>query len=30
MTAAEWIDMLRLIPEEEHGKLVIVLLNGTE
>jgi hypothetical protein len=30
MTAAEWIDMLRLIPDPEHGKLVIVLLNGTE
>jgi hypothetical protein len=30
MTSAEWIDMLRLIPEAEHGKLVIVLRNGTE
>lgn len=30
MTSAEWIDMLQLIPEAEHGKLVIVLRNGTE
>jgi hypothetical protein len=30
MTADVWIDMLRLIPEAEHGKLVIVLGNGTE
>jgi hypothetical protein len=30
MTSAEWIDMLRIIPEDEHGKLVIVLQNGTE
>jgi hypothetical protein len=30
MTSAEWIDMLRIIPEAEHGKLVIVLRNGTE
>lgn len=30
MIAAEWIDMLRLIPEVEHVKLVIVLRNGTE
>lgn len=30
MTADVWIDMLRLIPEAEHGKLVIVLRNGTE
>lgn len=29
MTAAEWIDMFRLIPETEQ-KLVIVLQNGTE
>ena len=30
MTADDWIDMLRLIPEAEHGKLVIVLRNSTE
>lgn len=30
MTSDEWIDMLRLVPEAEHGKLVIVLRNGTE
>jgi hypothetical protein len=30
MTNIEWIDMIRLIPEAEHGKLVIVLQNGTE
>ena len=30
MTAEDWIDMLRLIPEAEHGKLVIVLRNSTE
>lgn len=30
MTSAEWIDMLRIIPESEHGKLVVVLLNGME
>ena len=30
MTAAEWIDMFRLVPEAEHGKLVIVLQNGME
>jgi hypothetical protein len=30
MTSDVWIDMLRLIPEAEHGKLVIVLRNGTE
>ena len=30
MTSAEWIDMLRVIPEVEHSKLVIVLLSGTE
>ena len=30
MTAEDWIDVLRLIPEAEHGKLVIVLQNGTE
>ena len=30
MTSAEWIDTFRFIPEAEHGKLVIVLQNGTE
>jgi hypothetical protein len=30
MTSAEWIDMLRVLPDTEHGKLVIVLRNGTE
>lgn len=30
MTSAEWIDMFRLIPEAEHGKLMIVLRNGIE
>jgi hypothetical protein len=30
MTAEDWIDVLRLVPEAEHGKLVIVLQNGTE
>ena len=30
MTSTEWIEMLRLIPEEEHGKLVVVLTNGAE
>jgi hypothetical protein len=30
MTAEEWSDVIRLIPEAEHGKLVIVLQNGTE
>lgn len=30
MTSTEWIDMIRLIPEAEHTKLVIVLKNGTE
>ena len=30
MTAEDWIDMIRLVPEAEHGKLVIVLKNGTE
>jgi hypothetical protein len=30
MTSDVWIDMLRLLPEVEHGKLVIVLRNGTE
>src|SRR5262245_52116590 len=30
MIAEDWIDVLSLIPEAEHGKLVIVLQNGTE
>jgi hypothetical protein len=30
MTSAEWIDMYRIIPEAEHGKLIIVLRNGME
>jgi hypothetical protein len=30
MTAPEWINMLSLIPEAEHTKLVIVLKNGME
>lgn len=30
MTTTDWIDTLRRIPVEEHGKLVIVLVNGTE
>lgn len=30
MTSAEWIATLRLIPEAEQGKLVIVLSNGAE
>jgi hypothetical protein len=30
MKADEWTETIRLIPEIEHGKLVIVLLNGTE
>jgi hypothetical protein len=30
MTNADWIEMFQLIPEEEHGKLVIVLQTGTE
>ena len=30
MTSDVWIAVLRLIPEVEHGKLVIVLRNGTE
>jgi hypothetical protein len=30
MTAEDWSDVIRLIPEAEHGKLVIVLQNGTE
>ena len=30
MTALDWMDMLRLVPEAERTKLVIVLVNGTE
>ena len=30
MTSAEWIEMLHLLPEAEHGKLVIILQNGIE
>lgn len=30
MTSKEWIATLRQIPEVEHGKLVIVLSNGSE
>lgn len=30
MTSSEWMEMIRLVPESEHGKLVIVLLNGCE
>lgn len=30
MTAPDWIAALRLIPQEDVGKLVIVLQNGTE
>jgi hypothetical protein len=30
MTNYEWIDMIRLFPEAEHGKLVIVLRGGVE
>lgn len=30
MTSTEWIATLRLIPEAEHGKLVVVLSNGSE
>jgi hypothetical protein len=30
MTSDEWIYTLRQIPEAEHGKLVLVLQNGTE
>ena len=30
MTSTEWIATLRLIPEADQGKLVIVLSNGTE
>src|SRR5687768_16227608 len=30
MKSTEWIETLRLIPEAEHGKLVVVLSNGSE
>jgi hypothetical protein len=30
MTANEWISTFHLIPEAEHGKLVVVMQNGTE
>ena len=30
MTAVDWMDMIRLVPEAERTKLVIVLVNGTE
>jgi hypothetical protein len=30
MTNQEWIEMLRLIPEEEQNQSVLVLLNGSE
>jgi|SRR5262245_8374373 len=30
MLNAEWIEMFRLIPQEEHTKLIIALQNGTE
>jgi hypothetical protein len=30
MTSADMIDMLRVVPEAEHGKLVIILRNGME
>lgn len=30
MQSAEWVGMLRLVPEAERTKLVIVLVNGTE
>ena len=30
MTSDEWINTLQLIPEGEHSKLVVVLVNGTE
>jgi hypothetical protein len=30
MTNQEWIDMFRLIPDEEQNQLVLVLLNGSE
>jgi len=30
MSSDEWINTLQLIPQVEHGKMVIVLQNGTE
>lgn len=30
MSSDEWINTLQLIPQAEHGKLVVVLQNGTE
>jgi hypothetical protein len=30
MTNQEWIEMFRLIPDEEQNQLVLVLLNGSE
>ena len=30
MQPTPWVDMLRLVPEAERTKLVIVLVNGTE
>lgn len=30
MTSNEWIATLRQVPEAEHGKLVVVLSNGSE
>ena len=30
MTAEDWIDVIRLIPEVEHVKLAVILQNGTE
>ncbi|HVK13136.1 MAG TPA: hypothetical protein VM597_30565 [Gemmataceae bacterium] len=30
MTNSEWIEMLQLVPEAEHSKLVIVLQTGAE
>lgn len=30
MTNQDWIDLFRSIPEVEHGKTVIVLINGNE
>lgn len=30
MTNQEWIEMLRMIPEEEHNTLVLVLQNGLD
>jgi hypothetical protein len=30
MTSNEWIETIRQIPQEDHGKLVVILKNGTE